>query len=300
MKKNKNKKLPLVSIVLNCHNAEKFLERSISSVIKQKYRNWELIIFDNCSNDNTKIELLKFKKNKKIKYFRSNKLHNLYNARNLAIKKAKGSLITFLDADDWWLKDKLDKQVKFLEKNKDINIVYSNLFLFNEKKNKTYLFSKDKLYNGKITQLLLNDFKMPILTTMIRKKIFLKYSFDKTYSIIGDFDLFLRLSLKEKIFSIQKPLAFYRIHDSNMTTRKIHLNIKELEKWLYENCKKKYFKNYNFLNVKKIIQTLKIKEGFTNGNMINALKEIFKFPFNIYNVKYIILLILPKNFISKI
>ena len=300
MKKNKNKKLPLVSIVLNCHNAEKFLERSISSVIKQKYRNWELIIFDNCSNDNTKIELLKFKKNKKIKYFRSNKLHNLYNARNLAIKKAKGSLITFLDADDWWLKDKLDKQVKFLEKNKDVNIVYSNLFLFNEKKNKTYLFSKDKLYNGKITQLLLNDFKMPILTTMIRKKIFLKYSFDKTYSIIGDFDLFLRLSLKEKIFSIQKPLAFYRIHDSNMTTRKIHLNIKELENWLYKNCKKKYFKNYNFLNVKKIIQSLKIKKNFINGNMINALKEIFKNPFNIYNVKYIIFLILPKNFINKI
>ncbi len=169
-----------------------------------------------------------------------------------------------------------------------------------KKKNNISLFSKNKLYNGKITQLLLNDFKMPILTTMIRKKIFLKYSFDKNYSIIGDFDLFLRLSLKEKILSIQKPLACYRIHDSNMTTRKIHLNIKELEKWLYENCKKKYFKNYNFLNVKKIIQTLKIKEGFTNGNMINALKEIFKFPFNIYNVKYIILLILPKNFISKI
>ena len=95
----------------------------------------------------------------------------MYNARNLAIKKAKGSLITFLDADDWWLKDKLDEQVKFLEKNKDINIVYSNLFLFNEKKNNISLFSKDKLYNGKITQLLLNDFKMPILTTMIRKKI---------------------------------------------------------------------------------------------------------------------------------
>ena len=131
MKKNKNKKLPLVSIVLNCHNAEKFLERSISSVIKQKYRNWELIIFDNCSNDNTKIEVLKFRKNKKIRYFRSRKLFNLYNARNLAIKKAKGSLITFLDADDWWLKDKLDEQVKFLEKNKDINIVYSNLFFFN-------------------------------------------------------------------------------------------------------------------------------------------------------------------------
>ena len=108
MKKNKNKKLPLVSIILNCHNAEKFLKKSISSVINQKYINWELIIFDNCSNDNTKKEVLKFIKNKKIRYFRSNKiLYNLYNARNLAIKKAKGSLITFLDADDWWLKDKL-------------------------------------------------------------------------------------------------------------------------------------------------------------------------------------------------
>ena len=95
MKKNKNKKLPLVSVILNCHNAEKFLKKSISSVIKQKYINWELIVFDNCSNDNTKIEVLKFRKNKKVKYFRSNKLYNLYNARNLAIKKAKGSLITF-------------------------------------------------------------------------------------------------------------------------------------------------------------------------------------------------------------
>ncbi len=300
MKKNKNKKLPLVSIILNCHNAEKFLKKSISSVIKQKYINWELIIFDNCSNDNTKKEVLKFRKNKKIRYFKSNKIYNLYNARNLAIKKAKGSLITFLDADDWWLKNKLVEQVKFLEKNKDINIVYSNLYLFNEKKNKTSLFSKHELYNGKITQLLLNDFKMPILTTMIRKKIFLKYSFDKTYSIIGDFDLFLRLSLKEKIFSIQKPLAFYRIHDSNMTTKKIHLNIKELENWLNKNSKKKYFKNYNFINVKKIIQKLKIKKNFINGRIINALKEIFKNPFNIYNVKYIIFFILPKNFINKI
>ena len=272
MKKNKNKKLPLVSIILNCHNAEKFLKKSISSVIKQKYINWELIIFDNCSNDNTKKELLKFRKNKKIRYFRSNKIYNLYNARNLAIKKAKGSLITFLDADDWWLKDKLAEQVKFLEKNKDINVVYSNLFLFNEIKNKTSLFSKHKLYNGKITQLLLNDFKMPILTTMIRKKIFLKYSFDKTYSIIGDFDLFLRLSLNEKIFSIQKPLAFYRIHESNMTTRKIHLNIKELENWLYRNRKKKYFKNNNFTNLKKIKKTLKIKKNFKIGKNIKSLK----------------------------
>lgn len=299
MKKNKQKKLPLVSVILNCHNAAKFLKKSINSVINQSYKNWELIIFDNNSNDKTSLEVLKFKKNKKIKYFKSKKIYNLYKARNLAIKKAKGSLITFIDADDWWLKNKLNVQVKFLEKRKDLNILYSNLFLFNEKKNKISLFSKKRLYNGKITQLLLNNFKMPILTTMIRKKMFSKYSFDKSYSIIGDFDLFLRMSLKEKIFSIQEPLAYYRIHDSNMTTNKIDLNIQELEKWFYKNYQKKNFKDFNLSNIKKIVQTLKIKKYFISGNAIKGFREIFKNPVNIFNIKYVFFLILPKKIISK-
>ena len=300
MHKNKNKKPPLVSIILNCYNSAKFLKKSIRSVIFQSYKNWELIIFDNCSNDSTKSEILKFKKNKKIRYFRSKKFYSLYNARNLAIKKTNGSLIAFLDADDWWSKNKLKRQVEFLELNKEYNIVYSNLYLFNEKKNKISLFSKKKLYGGKITQLLLNDFKMPILTTMMRKKIFLKHSFDKSYNIIGDFDLFIRLSLKEKIFSIQEPLAFYRIHDSNMTTKKIDLNISELEKWLLKNTNKKQFKNYDFSNIQKTIQTLKVKEICISGNIFKFFLEVFKRPINLLNLRYILYLILPKKMIERL
>ncbi len=144
-KKNKNKKFPLVSVILNCHNSANFLKKSISSVVDQSYKKWELIIFDNCSKDNTKIEIKKYLNNKKIRYFRSNKLLNLYNARNLAIKKSKGSLITFVDADDWWTKNKLKIQVEFMEKNKNQNIIYSNLFLFYDKKNITKIFSKKKI-----------------------------------------------------------------------------------------------------------------------------------------------------------
>ncbi len=299
MRKNK-KKPPLVSIILNCYNSAKFLKKSIKSVIFQSYKNWELIIFDNCSSDNTKSEILKFKKNKKIKYFRSKKFYSLYNARNLAIKKTKGSLISFLDADDWWSKNKLKKQVEFLELNKEYNIVYSNLYLFNEKKSKISLFSKKKLYNGKITQLLLDDFKMPILTTMLRKKIFYKYSFDKTYNIIGDFDLFVRLSLKEKIFSIQEPLAFYRIHYSNMTTKKIDLHISELEKWFLKNNNKQKFKNYDFSNIQKIIKTLKVKKICKSGNILKFFLEVFKRPINLLNLKYILFLILPKKIIDRL
>jgi glycosyltransferase involved in cell wall biosynthesis len=295
MKKNKNKKLPLVSIILNCYNSAKFLKKSINSVIAQSYENWELIIFDNFSNDNTELEILKFKKNKKIRYFKSKKLFNLYHARNLAIEKTKGSLITFLDADDWWLKDKLKLQVRYLDQNKDSNIVYSNLFLFYEKRNKIKLFSKENLYNGHITQSLLDDFKMPILTTMIRKKIFLKNKFDKKFNIIGDFDFFIRISLKEKIYSIQEPLAYYRIHESNMTTKKIDLNIKELERWLSKNHKNYKFKNYNFSSIKKLIRTLKIKNNFISGNKIKAIISLFKKPFNPNNLKYLLFLFLFKK-----
>lgn len=295
MKKNKNKKLPLVSIILNCYNSAKFLKKSINSVIKQSYQNWELIIFDNCSNDNTKLEVLKFKKYKKIKYFKSRKLFNLYHARNLAIEKAKGSLITFLDADDWWLKDKLKFQVRYLDNNKLSNVVYSNLFLFFEKKNKIKLFSKKNLYNGDITQSLLDNFKMPILTTMIRKKVFLKNKFDKQYNIIGDFDLFVRISLKEKIYSLQKPLAYYRIHETNMTTKKIDLNIKELEKWVSKYNKNYRFKNYDFSKIKKVIRTLKIKKNFIFGNKVKAISELFKTPFNPNNLKYLMFLFLNKK-----
>ena len=284
-----------ISIIMNCYNGEKYLKKSINSVVGQSYKNWELIIFDNFSNDDTKLEVLKFKKNKKIRYFRSKKLFNLYHARNLAIEKTKGSLITFLDADDWWLKDKLKFQVRYLNQNKDSNIVYSNLFLFYEKKNKIKLFSKDNLYNGDITQSLLNNFKMPILTTMIRKKIFLKNKFDKRYNIIGDFDLFIRISLKEKIYSLQKPLAYYRIHDSNMTTKKIVLNIKELERWLKKYHKNNKFKDYNFSSIRKLIRTLKIKNNFISGNKINAIINLFKKPFNPHNLKYLLFLFLFKK-----
>ena len=109
----------------------------------------------------------------------------------------------------------------------------------------------------------------------------------------------VRLSLREKIFSIQEPLAFYRIHDSNMTTKKIDLNISELEKWLLKNIKKKQFKNYDFSNIRKIIQTLKIKKFCISGNILKFFLEVFKRPINLLNLKYIIFLILPKKMIDR-
>tara|TARA_B100000902_G_scaffold397891_1_gene462987 strand:- start:1356 stop:2264 length:909 start_codon:yes stop_codon:yes gene_type:complete len=299
MKKKTNFK-PLVSIIINCHNAGDFILKSIKSVLNQNYKNWELIIFDNNSKDKTSSIVKKFLKNKKIKYYKSNLFLNLYHARNLALKKSKGEFVSFLDADDWLVKDKLKKQIKFLFKNKNINIIYSNLYLFNQRNNEKKIFSKEMLYNGKITQQLLDDFKMPILTTLIRKKIFKKYKFDANYNIIGDFDLFIRVSLEEKILSMQEPLAFYRLHSSNMSSRRLDLNISELENWIKKNKIKKKFKNFNYTKIFRKIKTLKIKNNLLMGHKIKTIKELIKSPIEINNFKFLPFLLLPNKVAKKI
>ena len=291
---------PLVSVIINCHNASKYISESIESVLKQTYKNWELIIYDNCSIDKTYSIIKKFCKDKRIRYYKSKKFLNLYHARNLAIKKTKGAFIAFLDADDWWKNEKLNKQINFFSKNKNTNVIYSNLFLFDENKNKNKLFSKDELYNGKVTQKLLDDFKMPILTVLFKKKIFKKYKFNKRYNIIGDFDLFTKISLKEKILSTQEPLAYYRIHQSNMSTRRLDLNISELENWITKNELKKIFKYFSCSGVYKKIKTLKIKNSLLSGKKIETIKELLTKPIDLHNFKFFPFVFFPNKITKKI
>ena len=87
-------KRPLVSIIMNCHNGSQFINRSVKSIRKQKYKNWELVFWDNNSTEKSK-QVIKKIKDKRIKYFFSKKFHNLYHSRNKAIKKAKGEIHLF-------------------------------------------------------------------------------------------------------------------------------------------------------------------------------------------------------------
>ena len=112
IKFSENLQSPLVSVVMNCHNGEKFLIEAITSVLNQTYKNFELIFFNNFSSDKSEI-IIKSINDDRIKYYSSNIFLELYSARNEAIKKAKGEYITFLDTDDLWENNKLDKQLEF-------------------------------------------------------------------------------------------------------------------------------------------------------------------------------------------
>ncbi len=251
----------LVSIIMNCHNGQQYLKYSLKSIFNQTYKNWELIFWDNLSTDGSKKILDQFR-DKRVKYYKSKKFISLYKARNLAISKAKGKYISFLDTDDLWKKNKLFDQVKILQKNKKVDIIYSNYYLKNENNNKKYLMYKRRLPSGYITQNLLNDYQIGILTVLLKKKIFKKLKFNSSYSIIGDFDFFVKASSNNEILSIQKPLAIYRVHKNNLSSKKLDLYLSEVKKWIKENNNKNKFKKYNLREIKKFHLKLKIKNFF--------------------------------------
>ena len=135
-------KSPLISIVMNCHNGEKYLKDSLNSIINQTYENWELIFFDNISTDRSKKILDQFN-DQRIKYYKSEKFINLYDARNLAVEKCNGNFVSFLDTDDSWYPDKLEKQINLYEKNPSCDLIYTNCKIYDEKKiQKKYLLKK--------------------------------------------------------------------------------------------------------------------------------------------------------------
>ncbi len=247
----------LVSVIMNCYNGEQFLRKSIKSILLQSYKNWELIFYDNCSNDNSKKIIEKFK-DRRIKYFKSKLFLNLYHARNNAIKNATGEYIAFLDTDDWWDQNKLKQQVHFFKKNKNVKILYTNCFIYYQKTKKKKLLPT-RLYSGMIAKELLKNYFINILTVMMKRDIFKSNKFDERYNIIGDFDFFTRLSLKFPIYCIDKPLAYFRAHKNNYSAIKKNDYIRELKYWIKKNNQKFKRKKISMFHPWITIKKLQIK-----------------------------------------
>ncbi len=285
---------PLVSIIVNCHNGETYLKDCLTSIMNQTYKNWELIFWDNFSKDNSKKILNNFS-DSRIKYYHSDTFTPLYEARNLALKKATGDFISFLDTDDWWVPNKIEKQMDVFLKNNNLDIVYSNCYFFYNKTKKKKIFSKN-LPVGKITQQLLNNYNIAgILTALCKKRVFKKQNFVGKYEIIGDFDFFIKVSFVCSFDCVDEPLAYYRIHDFNTSLKKIHTQVNELENWVSFNKFKDDFRDYSFNGVYFVLQTLKIKKSFLDGERIKALKEIITPPLNFKKLKFLLLFFIPKN-----
>ena len=290
----------LVSIIMNCYDGEKYLEQSLKSVLGQTHQNWELIFWDNQSKDNS-AKIFKNFKDKRFKYFLSDQHTNLHEARNLALKKAEGSYIAFLDTDDWWTLDKLEKQLPFFNDN-EINLVYGNCWVYKENLiYKKRLYSKTKLPVGNIFEHLTKQHCVSIQTVMIREKSLIasKEIFDSSFDLISDKDFIIRFAYKNKFQCIQEPIAYYRIHYENYSKVKANEQIEQLWKW-YNKIKndsilsdKKYKKNlYEQIQYASLIRQILSKKK------LETIKSIFSFTNDFRKIKLLVALVLP-NFLFK-
>ena len=293
--------MSLVNIIMTCHNGEKYLETAINSLLKQTYKNWQLIFYNNFSNDKS-LDIVKSFKDQRIKCFTSDRLLNLGQVRKLAIELCNGEYISFLDVDDYWNKNKIKKQILKFQENQNIDLVYSNYYLLkNGKKSKKI----KKLFKGVCQKKLVESYieggpMTAWLTVMVKvtsvKK--LQYSFDKNLHIASDMDFFIRLSQFCNIDYVEDYLAYYRIHDDNESREKPK-EIKELAYICNKYQSNKKLKN--FLNYKNFSNKIFIKNYLFN-QISN--KKIIKYKTNtkgiIYKFMFLLITNLPKKLLQKL
>jgi len=212
---------PLISIVMPTYNHAKYLSISVQSVLDQTFTNWELIIVDNFSTDNT-LEVLSEFSDTRIKLLQINNEGCIGKSRNLAIKSAKSEWLAFLDSDDSWEPNKLEVIVGHL--HEEIDFLYHNLTVVDADMHelKSIQIRSRKLKSPIVKDLVLNGNTIATSSVVVRRSVVLNVGgMSEETDLIGieDYNTWLRISLiTEKFKLIPVFLGSYRKHNSNHST----------------------------------------------------------------------------------
>jgi teichuronic acid biosynthesis glycosyltransferase TuaG len=209
----------LVSIIMPTYNCAKFIKETIESVLNQTYENWELVIVDDCSNDNTE-EIVESFNDKRIKYHKLEKNSGAAVARTTAMKMATGNYMAFLDSDDLWKDNKLEKQLEFMKKN-NYNFTctaYEQIDEEGNKLNKVIKTKKKANYNR-----ILLDCPVGNSTVMYNVDNLGKFEVPNIRKRNDD-ALWLQILKKEKfIYGMPDVLMEYRIRNNSISSNKLSL-----------------------------------------------------------------------------
>ena len=285
---------PKVSIIMNCFNGEKYLEESIRSAINQTYTNWEIIFWDNLSQDNSKDIFMSFK-DSRLFYYQAEKHTPLYEARNMAINKANGSILAFLDVDDYWKENKLEEQVPLFA-DSSVGFACSNYKVQHDLKNKSWVVFKKDIPSGFVTDNLLASYFIGLLTLMIRKEAYdsLEYGFDPLFNIMGDLDMTIRLSMEWKLGTSQKVLAVCRKHGNNALVQERDKHISELEYWINKANQEEKIKNRgSFMKLKEVLIYQKIIFYTLERDYREAFLQLKLMSFGIKKLRAFIAILMP-------
>lgn len=269
--------MPVVSVCIITYNRESYLKEAIDSVISQTFSDWELIIVDNGSSDNSVDGIIKpyASKDSRIRLFLNNDNRIAY-SRNFALSKCSGKYVAILDSDDVWMDiNKLEEQSRFLENHTDYVLLGGLGIMIDNKGNE----------KGKLTRLIEDaDIRKKMLSydnfihssvMFVREKVLNCGGYDESLSIADDYELWLRLGCVGKFANLSKEIVKYRIHNNNASLG----SIIKLFKINVESAKiikkyKKYYPDYFYSIVKLYYSFLKsLFELF----LFKLKKVLFKF-----------------------
>lgn len=282
---------PLVSVIIPFYNRIDWVIESINSVLNQTYDNLEIILVDDGSNSNNKIPNEILSDPRIILLRQKNKGPS--SARNIGIKRASGKYIAFLDSDDLFLPEKLEKQIKFMEDNKEIYLSYTSYQYINEKRKLQKIINS----GGEIMtypEIILNCW-IATPTVIIRGGEFSKnYLFDETIHIGEDTILWSNIAKSHKLKRIDEVLTYVRIHNQSTAFNKDSQFIGQnniLDYFLQKENKNNSLKSKLFL--RKAVNMYKNKHYKKSIFFIS--NSIFNNPFSIIKLPFFIIKKLLRN-----
>ncbi len=277
----------MVSVIIPVYNAQSMVTEAIDSVLSQTYQDFEIIVIDDGSTDNTS-EVLAPYKNRIRYYYQENT--GVAGARNKGIEKSRGKYIAFLDQDDIWLPEKLAYQAAYLNANTDAAMVYSRYWReyknFEEKKLRP---KKKYLEEGHIYSNVLFRYIIWIGTIMVRRSCFEEIGvFDTSLVPAEDKEMILRIAKDYTIGFIEEPLAVHRIRQESLARSDKQKNLVAREKVLnlgYQGLTSRqkffYFILFRFKYSRHLAKIgkhyLKTKDFKTSSRLYS--EAIIKYPF---------------------
>lgn len=207
----------LVSVVLPTYNRSRFICESVESALNQTWRNIELIVVDDGSTDNTAEILSRYKNDIRLKYHYQDNMGQSA-ARNYGISLARGHYISFLDSDDVWIADKLEKQLEATVNNPEYDIYYGDIILIDEYGNE---ISRDNMtrYSGNVTGRLIGDNFISMSTTLTRRECFNRNGlFNESDRLAEDYELWLRFSVNCRFLYIPEYFCKYRVMNNQLSS----------------------------------------------------------------------------------
>jgi len=232
---------PKVSVVITCYNYGQYVEAALQSVLSQTFQDFEIILINDGSTDDSEEKIHPFLSDPRLKYIKQNNSGQA-KAKNRGINESSGEFIAFLDADDKWEKTKLEKQLPlFFDKN--MGVIYSKTKYIDENNNPVNLVLKDKYLQprkGRVTNFLYMNNFVPFSSSIVRCTCFDKFGlFDESLSMGIDWDLWLRVSTHYNFDFVDDYLLIYRIGHSGQMSKKTEIRHKCSDR-IMEQFKKKY------------------------------------------------------------